>query len=107
MIAPSLIKVLTSPTIIHKYTLKRDSTNTKKIKKMRANMLKDTMKDQLTRELFRAHCASEFSIENFMLLDKISDYKNYSEKSVQIQEYLYDNDTSFKNDETSSTLSSS
>ncbi|KAF0984777.1 hypothetical protein FDP41_000676 [Naegleria fowleri] len=87
------------------FSLKRDSSNTKKIKQMRANLLQDTMKDEKMRELFRAHCASEFSLENFMLLDKITDYKNNSEKSFQIQEYLYDNDS--KNDETSSTVASS
>ncbi|KAG2383143.1 hypothetical protein C9374_004480 [Naegleria lovaniensis] len=89
------------------FSLKRDSSNTKKIKQMKANLLQDTMKDQTMRELFRAHCASEFSLENFMLLDKITDYKNYSERSFQIQEYLYDNENSSKNDETSSTITSS
>ncbi|KAG2387659.1 hypothetical protein C9374_001253 [Naegleria lovaniensis] len=85
------------------FSLKRDSSNSKKLKQLKATQLSETMKDKKSRELFRAHCASEFSLENFMLLDKITDYKEYSERSFQIQEYLYDNDQS---EETASTITS-
>lgn len=89
------------------FSLKRDSSNSKKLKQLKATQLSETMKDKKSRELFRAHCASEYSLENFMLLDKITDYKEYSERSFQIQEYLYDNDPSEETASTTTSASSS
>ena len=54
----------------------------------------DTFRDDKLRNLFKNHCKQEMSLDNFLLLDKITDYKCLCEKSFDIQVYLYDSDLS-------------
>ncbi|KAF0983390.1 hypothetical protein FDP41_010455 [Naegleria fowleri] len=92
VICVSLLVVI--PTVVASIglSLRKDSVNTKKLQKVKAHLLMDTMKDNKLRELFKAHCKQELSLENFLLLDKITDYKKLCERSFEIQVYLYDND---------------
>ncbi|KAG2377933.1 hypothetical protein C9374_009018 [Naegleria lovaniensis] len=92
VICVSLLVVI--PTVVASIglSLRKDSVNTKKLQKVKAHLLMDTMKDNKLRELFKAHCKQEMSLENFLLLDKITDYKKLCERSFEIQVYLYDND---------------
>ncbi|EFC35753.1 predicted protein [Naegleria gruberi] len=48
------------------------------------------MRDNKLRKLFRDHCKQEMSLDNYLLLDKITDYKILCEKSFEIQVFLYD-----------------
>ncbi|KAG2379034.1 hypothetical protein C9374_007672 [Naegleria lovaniensis] len=97
IITVSLIVILVSvivvvPTVIGSIvmSLKKDSSNNKKLKQIRALMLMDTMKDTKTRNQFKNYCKQELSLDNFSLLDKINDYKLLSERSFDIQVYLFD-----------------
>ncbi|EFC38877.1 predicted protein [Naegleria gruberi] len=71
-------------------SIRKDASNTKKLKAANAFLLMDTMRDNKLRKLFRDHCKQELSLDNYLLLDKITDYKILCEKSFEIQVFLYD-----------------
>jgi len=75
-------------------SITKDTTNNKKLRKVNAFLLMDTMRDERLRQLFRGHCINERSEENFQCLDKIVDYKCLCERSFDIQSFLYDTDLS-------------
>ncbi|KAG2378966.1 hypothetical protein C9374_007604 [Naegleria lovaniensis] len=96
--------VVVAPTVVASIfvSLKRDTSNSKKLKQVKALLLQDTMHDNKLKNLFKEHCKKEMSLENFSLLDKINDYKTLCEKSFDIQVYLYDSsETSSISDVTS------
>ena len=67
----------------------------------------DTMRDNKLRKLFREHCKQEHSLDNYLLLDRITDYKILCEKSFDIQVYLYDDHSPNSSSAHSDTLSDS
>ncbi|EFC41533.1 predicted protein [Naegleria gruberi] len=72
------------------FSMNSDNANNKRLKKANAYMLMDTMRDNKLRKLFKEYCKQEMSLENYLLLDKITDYKILCEKSFEIQVFLYD-----------------
>ncbi|EFC41528.1 predicted protein [Naegleria gruberi] len=97
MVTISLVVILISlilvvPVIVTSFvaSVKKDESTNRKLNQVRAFLLMDTMEHPITRELFRKHCQIELSIENFQILEKISDYKILCERSFDIQEYLFE-----------------
>ena len=84
--------VLVVPVIISSFvvSIKKDESVNRKLNQARTFLLIDTMQHAKMRQLFRKHCETELSLENFQLLEKITDYKMYCERSFEIQEYLYE-----------------
>ncbi|KAL9651357.1 hypothetical protein ABK040_001308 [Willaertia magna] len=72
----------------------RESVNLRRIKNANAIMLMDTMSNDKLREIFKKHCETEYSLENFKFLEKVTLYKRLCEQSFEIQEKLYGTDSS-------------
>ncbi|EFC43760.1 predicted protein [Naegleria gruberi] len=68
----------------------REKQERAKLERAKAIVLNDTMADPKLKELFKKHCEQEFSMENFLLLERIAEYKSLCEKSFDIQVFLYD-----------------
>ncbi|KAG2379035.1 hypothetical protein C9374_007673 [Naegleria lovaniensis] len=84
--------VIVIPTVIASLTvsIRKDSSNVKKLKKIKTYLLKDTMRDPKTRNQFKNFCKQELSLDNYHLLEKVNDYKVLCDKSIDIQVYLFD-----------------
>ncbi|KAL9655161.1 hypothetical protein ABK040_008936 [Willaertia magna] len=76
------------------FAINRDQIHLKKINNVNAILLMDTMNNDRLRELFKAQCEKEFSLENFKFLEKVTLYKRLCEQSYEIQEKLYGSDQS-------------
>ncbi|KAF0973503.1 hypothetical protein FDP41_008207 [Naegleria fowleri] len=89
--------VIVIPTVIASLAMsfRKDSSNIKKLKKIKTYLLKDTMKDAKARSQFKNFCKQELSLDNYQLLEKINDFKVLCDKCIDIQVYLFDqSDTS-------------
>ncbi|KAG2385705.1 hypothetical protein C9374_003520 [Naegleria lovaniensis] len=80
--------------------LNRDAIQIERLKKANALMAIDTMRDPQLRKLFKAFCEKEYSVENFLLLEKIGQFKELASKSMEIKMFLYDDSKSTLSDDT-------
>ncbi|KAL9652328.1 hypothetical protein ABK040_011985 [Willaertia magna] len=102
VIIVTLILILPVVIGIFTFSIDKEGEQLKRLKAAKAVMLLDTMNNSKLKELFRKHCETEHSIENFKFLEKATFYKELCEHSFEIQEKLYgsestggvDNDTS-------------
>ncbi|KAG2378663.1 hypothetical protein C9374_008302 [Naegleria lovaniensis] len=82
--------------------LNRDALYRKRLQRANAVMLIDTMQDSQLRELFRKHCEKEHSLDNYLFLERIGEYKNLCAKSFEIKSVLFDYSSSDMNDDSMS-----
>ncbi|EFC45610.1 predicted protein [Naegleria gruberi] len=71
-------------------SLRKDDTKEKQLRQVKKYMIMDTINDSSLVEKFKEFCKQERSEENFVLLEKINEYKKLCEKSFDIQVVLYD-----------------
>ena len=88
-------------------SVRKDTTKEKQLRQVKKYMLMDTINDPALSEKFKEFCKIERSEENFLLLEKISDYKKLCERSFEIQVFLYDTDILSGSDQFSETTTSS
>ena len=90
IIVVSLIVVIPVISVFVLFSVKKDNTKEKQLRQVRKYMIMDTINDSVLSEKFKEFCGQERSEDNFLLLDKINDYKRLCERSFDIQVYLFD-----------------
>ena len=93
IIVIALVIVLPVLVFVFTYAINRDSLYLEKIRRANSIMLLDTIADSNLRSLFKAHCEKEKSTENFLLLEKIHNYKAMCERVDDLNMKLYGDST--------------
>ncbi|KAG2388046.1 hypothetical protein C9374_000896 [Naegleria lovaniensis] len=90
LIGTSVLFVVPIVLTIFILAINREGASQKRLKKANAIMLLDTMADPSLRQLFRKHCELEKAAESFDFLEKVAMYKEFCNRSYDLQERLFD-----------------
>ncbi|EFC48265.1 hypothetical protein NAEGRDRAFT_78455 [Naegleria gruberi] len=109
IICVSLVVVIPVLLVFVMLSIRKDNSKEKQLRLVRKYMIMDTINDVKLSEQFKEFCKQERSEDNFVLLEKINEYKKLCERSYDIQVFLYDTDilSSSASSSTSSTDDSS
>ncbi|EFC43374.1 predicted protein [Naegleria gruberi] len=87
----SILIVIPLVIIIFGISLKTSQQNQKKLQQVNAAMVLDTLKDPTQKQRFKQYCSNSSELEvSFLFLDLVSEYKEVSSQSVQVQVDLFE-----------------
>ena len=88
VVGVSLVVVVPILVFLVMFAIRRDNNYLENLRKANAIMLMDTMADEKLRHLFKLHCEKELSLENFLLLEKIQEYRMWCRKATDLHEKI-------------------